>query len=120
VVALGEVMARLETPGCGRFQQALPGVMDVTFAGAEASVAASIAYLGGDAAFVSALPEHAIADACVADLRSLGVQIHIHIHVIRRIKRVLKNKRLRRSRRSKNKKQKAHHRLHYIGTDSHE
>jgi len=49
-----------------------------------------------------------------------GVQIHIHIHVIRRIKRVLKNKRLRRSRRSKNKKQKAHHRLHYIGTDSHE
>lgn len=80
MVALGEVMARLETPGCGRFQQALPGVMDVTFAGAEASVAASIAYLGGDAAFVSALPEHAIADACVADLRSLGVDTR---HILR-------------------------------------
>lgn len=51
----------------------MPGSLNVTFAGAEASVASSIAYLGGDAAFVTALPEHAIADACVASLSAIGV-----------------------------------------------
>ena len=73
VVAVGEIMGRLATPGHARFRQAMPGTLGVTFAGAEASVAASIAYLGGDAAFVTALPDHAIADACVEDLRSIGL-----------------------------------------------
>ncbi len=73
VVTFGEIMGRMATPGHQRFRQAMPGTLQVTFAGAEASVAASIAYLGGDAAFVTALPDHAIADACVADLRSLGL-----------------------------------------------
>lgn len=80
IVTFGEIMARLATPGFKRFQQAMPGSLDVTFAGAEASIAASIAYLGGDAAFVTALPKHAIADACVADLRSMGVETK---HIIR-------------------------------------
>lgn len=80
VVAFGEIMGRLATPGFKRFQQAMPGSLDVTFAGAEASIAASIAYLGGDAAFVTALPAHAIADACVADLRSLNVDTR---HILR-------------------------------------
>ncbi len=73
VVTFGEIMGRLAAPGYKRFQQTMPGSLKVTFAGAEASIAASIAYLGGDAAFVTALPDHAIADACVADLRSLGL-----------------------------------------------
>jgi 2-dehydro-3-deoxygluconokinase len=73
IVTFGEIMARFATPGFKRFQQAMPGTLDVTFAGAEASIAASIAYLGGDAAFVTALPMNALADACVADLRSMGV-----------------------------------------------
>jgi sugar/nucleoside kinase (ribokinase family) len=37
----------------------------VTFAVAEANVAVSIALFGGASAFVSALPKHSIADACV-------------------------------------------------------
>ena len=74
VVTLGEIMARIATPGFARFQQAMPGNVVVTFAGAEASIAASLAYLGADAAFLTALPDHAIADACVADLRRLGVE----------------------------------------------
>lgn len=73
IVTFGEIMARLATPGYLRFQQALPGALDVTFAGAEASVAASVAYLGGQATFITALPKNPLADACVADLRSLGV-----------------------------------------------
>lgn len=80
VVTFGEIMLRLATPGFARFQQAMPGSLQATFAGAEASIAASLAYLGIDAAFVTALPENAIADACVADLRSLGVETK---HILR-------------------------------------
>lgn len=80
IVTFGEIMGRLATPGFKRFQQAMPGSVDVTFAGAEASIAASIAHLGGEAAFVTALPEHAVADACIADLRSLGVDTS---HIVR-------------------------------------
>lgn len=80
VVTFGEIMARLAAPGHKRFGQAMPGSLDVTFAGAEASVAGSIAYLGGEATFVTALPDHALADACVADLRSLGVDTR---HILR-------------------------------------
>ena len=80
VVTFGEVMLRLATPGFARFQQAMPGSLSASFAGAEASIAASLAYLGIDAAFVTALPMNAIADACIADLRSLGVETK---HILR-------------------------------------
>ncbi len=80
IVALGEIMLRLATPGRARFQQVMPGSLSATFAGAEASIAASLAYLGGSSSFVSALPRHAIADACLADLKSLGVDVS---HVVR-------------------------------------
>jgi sugar/nucleoside kinase (ribokinase family) len=80
VVTFGEIMARIATPGFARFQQAMPGGVNVTFAGAEASIAASLAYLGIGVAFVTALPEHAIADACIADLRGLGVETK---HILR-------------------------------------
>lgn len=80
VVTFGEIMLRLATPGFARFQQAMPGSLNASFAGAEASIAASLAYLGIDAAFVTALPQNAIADACIADLRSLGVETK---HILR-------------------------------------
>jgi 2-dehydro-3-deoxygluconokinase len=72
-VGFGEIMGRLAPPGFLRFSQAMPGPMDVTFAGAEANVSVSIANFGGEARFVTALPKHAIADSCVAVLRGLGV-----------------------------------------------
>jgi 2-dehydro-3-deoxygluconokinase len=80
VLAFGEIMGRLAAPGFKRFQQTMPGTLEITFAGAEASVAAAITYLGGEAAFVTALPDHAIADACVANLRSMGVDTR---HIVR-------------------------------------
>lgn len=73
VVTFGEIMARLAAPGHLRFQQAMPGSLEVTFTGAEANVAMSIVHFGGEAAFVTALPDHPLADACVANLRSVGV-----------------------------------------------
>jgi 2-dehydro-3-deoxygluconokinase len=73
VVTFGEIMGRFQPPGYNRFRQALPGPLDLTFGGAEANVAASVALLGGTARFVTALPQHAIADACIGTLTSLGV-----------------------------------------------
>ncbi len=66
-------MGRLAPEGQLRFRQALPGRMEMTFGGAEANVAASISQLGGKTRFVTALPKHAIADACVGSLTGLGV-----------------------------------------------
>src|SRR5688572_24957072 len=80
IVAFGEIMGRLAAPGYQRFQQAMPGGVEVTFAGAEANVAMSVAHLGGQASFVTALPEHAVADACVASLRAVGVDTR---HILR-------------------------------------
>jgi 2-dehydro-3-deoxygluconokinase len=80
VVTFGEIMGRLAPPGFLRFQQAMPGRIDVTFAGAEANVAASVVMLGGRAAFVTALPKNAIADACIASLRAIGIDTS---HIVR-------------------------------------
>ena len=68
-------MGRLCPFGFKRFKQSLPGDINLTFAGAEANVAASISMLGGKARFVTALPKHDITDACLANLRGLGVDI---------------------------------------------
>jgi len=75
-VTFGEIMARMEPSDFRRIRQALPGSLDVTFAGSEANVAASLAYFGEDAAFVTALPDNALADACVGALRNMGVVRH--------------------------------------------
>jgi len=80
VITFGEIMGRLAPRGFLRFRQAMPGSLDMTFAGAEASVAASVVHLGGEAAFVTALPDHAIADACVANLKAMGVDTR---HIVR-------------------------------------
>ncbi len=73
IVTFGEVMGRLAPAGCLRFRQALPGPLDLTFGGAEANVAASLAQFGASARFVTALPDHLVADACVGVFRGLGV-----------------------------------------------
>lgn len=73
-------MGRLAAPGFRRFAQSMPGTLDITFAGAEVNVAASIAQLGGEASFVTALPAHALADAVVSNLRALGVDTR---HILR-------------------------------------
>ena len=73
VVTFGEVMLRLSTPGFLRFGQA--GSLDATFGGGEANVAVSLANFGIDASYVTRLPKNDIADACLAELRGLGVDV---------------------------------------------
>ena len=74
LVGLGEVMARLTVPGRGRFGQAVPGMWQMSLAGAELNVAVGYVQLGGEAAFVTALPEHGIADGVLREIRGLGVE----------------------------------------------
>lgn len=71
VITFGEIMLRLSTPGYLRFSQAKQ--FDATFGGGEANVAVSLAHYGIDASFVTRLPDNDIARACIADLRSHGV-----------------------------------------------
>lgn len=75
VVTLGEIMLRLAMPGQSRFAQALPGTVTASFAGAEANSAVTIARLGGEVQFVTALPDGPIGDACIADLRRFKVGV---------------------------------------------
>jgi 2-dehydro-3-deoxygluconokinase len=71
VVTLGEVMLRLKSPGFERVFQS--PMLEATFGGAEANVAASLAQFGVDARFVSAVPSNNVGDACIAALRAFGI-----------------------------------------------
>ncbi|MFZ1749402.1 MAG: sugar kinase [Saprospiraceae bacterium] len=71
VVTFGEIMGRLAAPDHLRFRQSRD--FEITYAGAEASVAASICNFGGKARYVTALPKHIIAEAAIDAVRSVGV-----------------------------------------------
>lgn len=71
VVTFGEVMLRMKSPGHERLLQT--PLLEATFGGAEANVAVSLAALGLDACFVTALPPNALGDACIRELRGAGV-----------------------------------------------
>ncbi len=71
IVTFGEIMMRLATPGHLRFEQT--HVLEMTFAGGEANVAVSLARFGLPSAFVTLLPKNDLAEACIMQLRSLGV-----------------------------------------------
>jgi 2-dehydro-3-deoxygluconokinase len=71
VITLGEVMLRLKSPGHERFFQS--PLLEATFGGGEANVAVGLARLGLDAAFVSAIPDNPIGEACIRELRKHGV-----------------------------------------------
>ncbi len=73
VLTFGEVMLRLSTPERLRFGQCLPGAMSTGFGGGEANVAVSLAHLGTQAAFMSALPSGTISDCLLAELRGHSV-----------------------------------------------
>ena len=78
VVTFGEIMLRLNPPGFQRFLQA--DRFEVSYAGAEASVAASLARFGVSAAFVTCLPTNEMGEAALDYLRRFGVDIS---HVLR-------------------------------------
>lgn len=71
IVTFGEIMGRMAAPANLRLRQTRN--LEVTYAGAEASVAASICNFGGKARYVTALPKHALAEATMDSVRAVGV-----------------------------------------------
>jgi 2-dehydro-3-deoxygluconokinase len=70
-IAFGEIMLRLKPPGVERFLQS--PVFEATFGGGEANVAVGLARFGLDVAYVTVIPDNAIGDCCVRDLRKNGL-----------------------------------------------
>ncbi len=70
-ITFGEIMLRLSPPPFYRILHTRS--FDVTFGGAEANVAVSLAQFGLPVEFVTRLPKNDIGDLCVNTLRSVGV-----------------------------------------------
>lgn len=70
-LTFGEIMMRLKSPGFERLFQSPR--LEASFGGGEANVAVSLANYGLDVGYVTFLPKHAIADACIRELRGFGV-----------------------------------------------
>lgn len=70
-MTFGEIMLRLKSPGHEMLFQS--PCLEATFGGGEANVAVSLANFGLDAGFITVLPDNALGDACIAELRRFGV-----------------------------------------------
>lgn len=73
VVALGELLLRLKSPGTERLLQS--PAFEATIGGAEANVVSALAMDGVDAGLVSVVPTGPIGDAAIAELRRHGVDV---------------------------------------------
>lgn len=74
----GEVLLRLAAPGRQALLQS--GRLEAWFGGAEANVGAGLAALGNPARVITALPDNAIGEACLGELRRSGLDTR---HVLR-------------------------------------
>ena len=73
VVCFGETLLRLTPPGRELLLQTPR--LETSFGGAETNVAVGLARLGGDARMVTVLPDNAIGQAALAELRRWGVDV---------------------------------------------
>ncbi|MFM9862701.1 MAG: PfkB family carbohydrate kinase [Micropepsaceae bacterium] len=78
IVCFGEILLRLAPPGRELLLQT--ATLHATFAGAEANVAVALASFGHDAEMLTVVPDGALGDPVVAELRRWGVEV-------RRVKR---------------------------------
>lgn len=83
VVTFGEIMVRLGAPEYLKLIQA--NQFDVSYAGAEANVAVSLANYGLETDYITCLPDNPIAERCIMDLRGHKVGVE---HIQRSGKRM--------------------------------
>jgi 2-dehydro-3-deoxygluconokinase len=76
-ITFGEIMLRLKPPHCERFFQS--PLLEATFGGGEANVAVGLARFGLNVAYVSVIPNNAIGDACVRELKRQGVDTSLMV-----------------------------------------
>lgn len=67
IVTFGEIMLRLGAPDYLRLNQC--NSLDVSYAGAEANVAVSLANYGVPVEYITALPDNPITSKCLDELR---------------------------------------------------
>ena len=70
-ITFGEIMLRLKPPNREKFFQS--PLLEATFGGGEANVAVGLARFGLNVAYVSVIPDNAIGDACIRELKKQGV-----------------------------------------------
>ncbi len=73
ITCFGETMLRLSPPGAYRIAQAQS--FDIVFGGAESNTAIALKNFGEDVRWVSKMPQNEIADACLAWMRSFGLDV---------------------------------------------
>ena len=73
VVALGELLLRLKSPGYERLLQS--AMLEATIGGAEANVLEALAADRVPTVFISAVPDGPLGDAALAELRRFGVDV---------------------------------------------
>lgn len=73
IVTFGEIMVRLGAPNYLKLIQS--NTFDVSYAGAEANVAVSLAHFGMQADYITCLPNNPIAERCIMDLRGHRVGV---------------------------------------------
>lgn len=73
IVTFGEIMLRLCPPGHQRISQAV--TLDVTYGGAEANAAVSLAAFGMPVSFVTRVPENDLGKSAIAAVRATGVDV---------------------------------------------
>ncbi|MCK4339653.1 MAG: sugar kinase [Candidatus Cloacimonetes bacterium] len=78
-ITFGEIMLRLKTPNCEKFFQS--PLLEATFGGGEANVAVGLSRLGLNSAYISVIPNNAIGDACIGELRKHNVDTS---HILRK------------------------------------
>lgn len=71
IVTFGEIMLRFTTPNNLRIQQSHE--MLVNYGGSEANVAISAANFGADVEYITRLPDNALGETCLAELRSHNI-----------------------------------------------
>jgi 2-dehydro-3-deoxygluconokinase len=71
-LCVGEIMLRLKSPGHERLFQS--SSLEATFGGGEANVAVALANYGLNSEFVSALPDNAVGESAIRELKSFGVE----------------------------------------------
>lgn len=77
IVTFGEIMARVEAENFYTLRQTLPGRVMITFAGAEANVAASLSIMGKKTKFITALPDNTLSKSCISFLKGLDIECEI-------------------------------------------
>jgi len=82
-VTFGEIMLRLKPPARERLLQSPH--LEATFGGGEANVAVGLARFEMNVAYVSVIPNNALGDACIGELRKQGIDTSLMVRKGKRL-----------------------------------